>query len=164
MNNSFIVQLFEHNNWANLKIVQACMTLNDDQLDAEPHSATKGNIRQTLVHLVKSQRRYQALLTLPLEARPTEPLQFDELLGSIRISGEGLLALAKGEQTPLQDPLLTSDGYCTAPWVVMVQVINHASEHREQIKSMLSALGITPPDITGWDFGEATRALIPIST
>jgi uncharacterized damage-inducible protein DinB len=44
----------------------------------------------------------------------------------------------------------------------MLQVINHATEHREQIKSMLSALGVTPPDIDGWDYGEATHALIPI--
>ena len=43
----------------------------------------------------------------------------------------------------------------------MVQVINHATEHREQIKSMLSALGVTPPSIDGWDFGDATGALAP---
>jgi uncharacterized damage-inducible protein DinB len=48
--------------------------------------------------------------------------------------------------------------------MVLVQVINHATEHREQIKSMLSALGVTPPDIDGWDYGEATQALIPIPT
>ncbi len=46
----------------------------------------------------------------------------------------------------------------------MVQAINHATEHREQIKSMFSALGVTPPDIDGWTYGEATNALIPIST
>jgi uncharacterized damage-inducible protein DinB len=46
----------------------------------------------------------------------------------------------------------------------MVQIINHATEHREQIKSMLSALEVTPPDIDGWDYGEITKALIPIST
>lgn len=45
----------------------------------------------------------------------------------------------------------------------MLQVINHATEHREQIKSMLSALGVTPPDIDGWDYGEATNALVSIS-
>jgi uncharacterized damage-inducible protein DinB len=44
----------------------------------------------------------------------------------------------------------------------MVQIINHATEHREQIKSMLSALGVTPPDIDGWDYGASTNALIPI--
>jgi uncharacterized damage-inducible protein DinB len=46
----------------------------------------------------------------------------------------------------------------------MLQVINHATEHREQIKSMLSSLGVTPPDIDGWDYGLATHTLVPIST
>jgi uncharacterized damage-inducible protein DinB len=46
----------------------------------------------------------------------------------------------------------------------MVQAINHATEHREQIKSMLSSLGVTHPEIDGWDYGEVTKALIPIST
>jgi uncharacterized damage-inducible protein DinB len=46
----------------------------------------------------------------------------------------------------------------------MVQVINHATEHREQICSMLSALGIPPPDMDGWAYGEATNALVLIST
>jgi uncharacterized damage-inducible protein DinB len=43
----------------------------------------------------------------------------------------------------------------------MVQIINHATEHREQIKSMLTDLGIEPPEIDGWDFGEYSNALIP---
>jgi uncharacterized damage-inducible protein DinB len=49
------------------------------------------------------------------------------------------------------------------PWVVLLQVINHATEHREQIKSMLSALGLTPPEIDGWDFGLTENALVPIT-
>jgi uncharacterized damage-inducible protein DinB len=49
------------------------------------------------------------------------------------------------------------------PWVVLVQIINHATEHREQISSMLSALGVTPPILDGWAYGEATNALIPIT-
>jgi len=39
-----------------------------------------------------------------------------------------------------------------------------AAEHREQIKSMLSSLEVTPPNIDGWDYEEVTQALIPIST
>lgn len=35
-------------------------------------------------------------------------------------------------------------------WVIIVQAINPATEHREQIKSMLSTLGVTPPRIDGW--------------
>ena len=80
------------------------------------------------------------------------------------MSGEGLLALAEGEQKPFEARLKTKDGFHTEPWVVMLQVINHATEHREQIKSMLSALGVNPPDIDGWDYGESTQALVPIAT
>ncbi len=51
-----------------------------------------------------------------------------------------------------------TEGWWVDPWVVMLQVINHATEHREQIKSMLTALGVTPPSIDGWDYGEFTNA------
>lgn len=129
-----------------------------------PQSVTKGNICETLSHLVKSQRGYLALLTLAVEDRPTTPLAFDELRESARLSGEGLLALAKGEGISLDSRLTTTDWYYTESWVVMLQVINHVTEHREQIKSMSKALGITPPSIDGWDYGEAKNALIPVST
>jgi len=163
MTNDFLAKLFEHNNWANKKIIEVCSTLSAEQLDAEPHSVTKGNIRDTLMHLVTSQRGYLALLTLPPEDRPTSPLAFAELQESARLSGEGLLALAKGERESLQNPLQTRDNFHVDPWVVMVQIINHATEHREQIKSMLTALGVTPPEIDGWDYGFATNTLVPIA-
>jgi uncharacterized damage-inducible protein DinB len=89
---------------------------------------------------------------------------FAELQESASKSGEGLLALARGRQKPLKSQLQTRDGYFVEPWVLMVQIINHATEHREQICSMLSAMGVTPPDLDGWSYGEATNALIPIST
>jgi uncharacterized damage-inducible protein DinB len=164
MTEIFLVKLFEHNNWANQKIIQTCYALSDEQLDAEPHSVTKGNIRDTLLHLVGSQAGYLSLLTVPFEERHDVRPTFAELQESARISGEGLLALASGEQKSLGARLKTRDGFYAEPWVVMVQIINHATEHREQVKSMLSALGVAPPDIDGWDFGEVTNALIPIST
>ncbi len=164
MTENFLVKLFEHNNWANLQIIQACSALSDEQLDAEPQSVTKGSIRLTLLHFVASQQSYLRILTLPLEARLDTPsVAFVELQESARISGEGLLALARGEQKPLKPQLQTRDGFFVEPWVLMVQVINHATEHREQIKSMLSALGVAPPDLYGWSYGEAANALIPIS-
>ena len=51
----------------------------------------------------------------------------------------------------------------TARWATITDLAFHATEHREQLKSMLSALGVTPPDIDGWDYGDVTKALIPIS-
>lgn len=107
-----------------------------------------GSIRRTLVHLVASQQGYLSLLTMPVEARHDVPPTFAELQESARISGEGLLSLARNESSKsLNSRLQTKDGYFVEPWVVMVQVINHATEHREQIKSMLSALGVIPPNI-----------------
>lgn len=162
MAENMLEKLFAHNNWANEQIIQVCSTLSDAQLDAEPQSATMGTIRSTLTHLVAAQRGYLSLLTLPPEARVRTPLAFSELGESARRSGEGLLALAQ-EPSSLNSQLKTTDGYVVAPWVVMVQVINHATEHREQIKNMLSALGVTPPSIDGWDYGDVMKALVPVA-
>jgi uncharacterized damage-inducible protein DinB len=165
MTDNFLVKLFEHNNWANLQMIRACSILSEEQLDSEPQSATKGTIRRTLVHLVSSQESYLGTLTLPVEERlHPRTVPFNELEESARTSGEGLLALARGEQNPLSSRLRTRDDFYVDQWVVMVQIINHATEHREQISSMLSALGITPPDLDGWSYGEATKALTPLST
>ena len=165
MTDNFLAKIFEHNNWANEKIIQVCYALSDEQLDADPHSVTKGNIRNTLVHLVSSQESYLKTLTLPLEERlHPRTVPFAELEESARRSGEELLALVSGEGKPFEARLRTRNGHYTEPWVLLLQTINHATEHREQIKSMLSALGVTPPDIDGWDYGIAANALVPIST
>jgi uncharacterized damage-inducible protein DinB len=165
MAENFLAKIFEHNNWANQKIIEASYVLTDEQLDAEPHSITKGTIRGTLVHMVSSQESYLRTLTLPVEDRlHPRTVPYAELEESARLSGEGLLALASGERKPFEARLTTRDGHHTEPSVVMLQVINHATEHREQIKSMLSALGVTPPDIDGWDYGIATNTMTPIST
>jgi len=165
MNENLLVRLFEHNNWANIQMIQACSMLSDEQLDAEPHSVTKGTIRQTLMHLVSSQRGYLALLTLPVEDRKKKitPLAFADLKQSAIDSGEGLLALLKDKSKFPATRLETTDGYSVEPWVIVVQIINHATEHREQINSMLTALDVTPRDLDGWGYGEYTNTLVPIS-
>ena len=164
MTENFLEKLFEQNNWANLQIIQACTKLSSEQLDAEPQSATKGNIRSTLLHLATAQQGYLRLLTLPLEQRlepvPTPP--FAEVQSFVSNSGKALLALARDTSGIPEGRLQTRDGFFVDPWVVMVQIINHATEHREQIKSMLSSLGVTPPSIDGWDYGESLKALVPI--
>ena len=164
MNTNILQKLFEHNNWANEQIIQACLSLSDEQLDAEPHSATKGSIRDTLTHFVASQHGYLSLLTLPVAERQRISPTLAELQQAAANSGAALLALARDPSSPhLQTQRQATDGYLVEPWVVMVQIINHATEHREQIKSLLSALGITPPGIDGWDYGLVNQALIPPS-
>lgn len=165
MSNDISAALFEHNNWANQKIIEACAILSDDQLDAAPQSATEGSIRSTLLHLVSAQYGYLRLLTLPLEERQEHvTVEFAEIQESLKNSGERLLELAREAGMLPAARIQTRDGYFVEPWVIMLQIINHATEHREQIKSMLTALGVTPPSIDGWDYGEAVHALVPIAT
>jgi uncharacterized damage-inducible protein DinB len=165
MTENLLARLLEHNNWANEQIIQICATLSDAQLDAEPAGAALGSIRETLFHLVGAQQNYFSLLTLPVEARQKAAPSFDELQTLARSSGESLLALTQDPQNEHLNKaqVKTTDGYHVAPWVVMLQVINHATEHREQIKSMLTALDVTPPSIDGWDYGDVTGALVQIT-
>lgn len=163
MAENILAKLFEHNNWANQQIVEACAALTDEQLDAPPQSATEGSIRNTLLHLVSAQYGYLRLLTLPVEERRERvTVEFAHIEKSITESGERLLELARDASKLPTTRLQTRDDHWVEPWVIMVQIINHATEHREQIKSMLTALGITPPSIDGWDHGSATNALVPM--
>ena len=164
MSENFLGRLFEHNNWANQNIIETCLTLTDEQLDAAPQSATEGSIRSTLSHLVSAQYGYLRLLSLPLEERKDRvTVEFADLHESLMTSGEKLLELARNVSRLPESRLQTRDEYYVEPWVIMVQIINHATEHREQIKSMLTALGVTPPSIDGWDYGEVANALLPLS-
>lgn len=165
MPDNLLVKLFEHNNWANLQVIQTCAVLTDEQLDTEPKSATYGSIRQTLLHLVSAQAGYLRLFTTPVEERHLHPihLEYAELEQSVRTSGEGLIALVRHwEENPPADKLETTDGFYVETWLLIVQIIDHATEHREQIKSMLSALGVTPPEIDGWMYASVTNAMLPV--
>lgn len=159
-----LAMLFEHNLWANEALIRTCSALADEQLDAASRVGGEWTIRQTLVHLVAAQRGYLALLTLPAEARRRDPPPFAELLESANVSGAGLIALTRDETSDhLKSRLRTMDGYWVEPWVVMVQSINHATEHRRQIGGMLRALGVNVPALDGWTFAETAGALGPVS-
>jgi uncharacterized damage-inducible protein DinB len=165
MPQEMLARLFEHNHWANLQIIDICLGMSDEALDAEPPAAAYGSIRSTLLHLVRAQQGYLRLLTVPLEERLERvELDFHDVRSSAKASGEGFVALAQDAAAlDAMSQVETSDGYRVDPWVIVVQAINHATEHREQIKLMLTALGHTAPDLDGWTYGEATGALVSIS-
>lgn len=159
-----LVKLLEHNNWANLQIIEACSTLTDEQLDAAPLPTSTWSIRHTLRHLVKSQEGYVSLLTLQPRQEQAGPLPFAELRSVAQRSGESLLTLIHNKTDEyFGTRIQTTDGYLIELWVVMVQTLNHATDHRRQISRMLRILDVAPPDLDGWTFGEVTDAVIPIT-
>ncbi len=163
MNENILMRLIEHNHWANLQILEICETLTEDQLDIQPQSAVHGTIRETLQHLVTSQEDYTSMLTkfttIPeKEYTPTIP----ELREILITSGKELVSLVQDPSNNLlQAQIILNDGYKVEPWVLLTQVINHATEHREQIKSMITALGIKPPRVDGWFYARECNALFP---
>lgn len=160
MTGSLLVRIFEHNNWANLELVRACAELSDEQLDAEPQIAAPGSIRRTLEHLVGSQDGYLAQITRNEDPDDWDsPPTFIDLEKTASTSGEGLIALARDPSSDLLTTAYRKDEYRIDPWVVMVQALHHGAEHREQICSMISALGLEPPRLAGWSYGRVTGGL-----
>jgi len=158
---NILAKLIKYNNWASDKLIDACIQLTDEQLDAKPLPTFEWSIRYTLTHLVISQHGYLSLLTLPPEQRKRPYLEMDDLKESALQSGEGILALLDSTIIDLNKTVQTTDGYSVEPWVVINQAVSHATEHRQQINRMLRILEVTPPDLDGWTFGEVTNALVP---
>ena len=52
-----LTTLFRHNRWANVRILERCAGLTDEQLDATI-VGTYGSIRDTLQHIVTAERSY----------------------------------------------------------------------------------------------------------
>lgn len=166
MSEAILLKLFEHNRWANLQIIQPCYTLSDEQLDVPPKFATKGSLRQTLVHLAEAEEYYLSLL-LGRQERVLwlTPPTLSEIQEAVEFSGEAFLVLMRDEMAhSMHRHIQLSDGWKIEAWLLILQAINHATEHREQVKSMLSALGVVPPDIDGWAYGTVAHAAIPPST
>lgn len=156
---SVLTALFHHNIWANLKLLEFCEGLNDEQLGTSV-PGTFGTIRDTLLHIVGAEVSYVHRVNGKL---PGEPLSRDQFPGfevlkhSAHWAGEELLQLALSARAdtivmPQRPP--RSAQYPLAS--LMVQAINHSTEHRTQISTILTQLGLEPPDMTGWQYMDET--------
>lgn len=160
MAENVLARLFEYDEWATCTLLQACGALRDDALDARLHERSEWTVRRTLAHIVECQRGYLRLLGAPAgDALGAEPTLRD-LEESARATGAGLRALVTGETAGRTERFRTDDGYAIEPWVVLVQAIQHAIDHRRQVQDRLRALGIEPPRLDGWAFGEAVGAVV----
>jgi uncharacterized damage-inducible protein DinB len=154
-------RIVEHNNWANAALIRACARLTDEQLDATPRSPRERTIRQVLAHLVESQVGYASMLPPGWKLGADLGSSPADLARAADDSGERLRAVADGDEAVAwESDLPTGDGYLVKPWTVFVQAINHGAEHRRQVCGILRALGVEPPRLDGWGFGEATGAVV----
>jgi len=154
-----IVALFRHNVWANTVLFAVCAGLTTEQLQTSIVGAY-GSVYETLWHIARSERSYLHRLTTGKPyAQPAgqPPPTVAELQESIRASGEGFIGFAP---TVLGQDEVEIDWDGTPRMVpcsiILTQAINHATEHRAQIMTTLTQMGIEPPNIDAWSFFEAT--------
>ena len=44
----------------------------------------------------------------------------------------------------------------------LIQAINHGTEHRSQIATILTQIGVEPPEMDGWTYFETSGQLKPV--
>lgn len=149
-----IEALFKHNFWANLKLLDACRDLDDAVLDAGV-PGTYGGIRVTLTHIARGEGNYIRRLTgeEPDRAGWGDAPTLDQLRRSLQHTGERLIQVAMGVAPSDLTQVQWEGETVEFPMSIMlVQAINHATEHRTHITTILTQHGITPPDIDGWSY------------
>jgi len=150
-----ITTLFSHNLWANLRLLKKCAELNSEQLDATI-IGTFGSIHATLQHIALAEQSYLSRISTGQRyQRPEDakPMTLSEMVASLKETGAGLIEWAKRVQAG-NTVLIDWDGTPreVAKTVILTQVINHATEHRAQIMTILTQLGIQPPALDSWTY------------
>ena len=146
------VEMFKHNLWANLRLLDACADLDDDVLDASV-VGTAGSIRDTLAHLAGAEARYVAMLR-ETPHPPPEYFRFPgfaELRERARTSGEALIAVVEGQDLDRRVRGVFQDRpYELAAAIPLLAAVNHATEHRAHVNTILTQQGIEPPVLDAW--------------
>ncbi len=153
--NAALVEFIRYNNWANRLLLEAAQSLTIEQLNTGEPGAY-GTIYETLRHIVHAEARYANRLqghvpepALDMEGSPS----LAEVAAYAEQVGRDLLAAAEA-YTPDHVVRQSFQGQPIAyhALALMIQIVNHGVEHRTNVTTILSQLGVEPPDLTGWGY------------
>ena len=155
MSRSVLEDAFGHHVWATLRLVDGCLTLSPEQLGiAVP--GTYGPILETVRHLVGADSSYLFAMTGGRTSLiDEERMDLPELRAVMESHGADWSWLLAQELDP--DAITVrhrDDGSEThAPMGIrLAQALHHGTDHRSQICTTLTTLGVEPPAIDVWDF------------
>jgi uncharacterized damage-inducible protein DinB len=152
-----LINLFKHNTWANLSLIDVCAPLRADQL-AGTVDGTYGSVPRTLVHVVAAEDGYLYRMTgerFDPELDEDDFPGFDVLRERALRSGDALESFASAL---IEDRVINwnrrIDGLPARmpASMFLVQTINHGNEHRSQVATVLTQAGVTPPELDGWGY------------
>jgi uncharacterized damage-inducible protein DinB len=164
MGGSPLKDAFAHHIWATTQLIDACKGLSPDQLQSAA-PGTYGPILRTMQHLVGNDSWYLFDITGD-ESRRIDPEQMDlDGLRAVIVSdGEAWSELLASDPDP--DRVVTEvddeDGseLDAVMGVRLAQALHHGTDHRSQICSSLTSLGVEPPGIDVWEYGLAKGRVV----
>jgi uncharacterized damage-inducible protein DinB len=156
MSRPILEDAFTHHVWATLRLLDACAPLTEEQL-TEPVPGTYGPILDTLRHVVGADAWYLFVITGGEVARIDEDaMSVDELRAEMEGHAATWSSILHARTDPDEVVLAHRDDGTEghAPiGIRLAQVLHHGSDHRSQVCTGLTALGLTPPAIDVWDLG-----------
>ena len=166
MSRSLLQDAFDHHVWATMRLLDACLTLSTQQLET-PVLGTYGSILETQRHIVGADASYLFVTSGGLTPVIDEDhMSLSELRAEIEGHGAAWSRVLGEDFDP--DAVLVrrrDDGSEThAPMGIrLAQTLHHGTDHRSQICTVLTTLGVEPPAIDVWDFGENEGRVVEIS-
>jgi uncharacterized damage-inducible protein DinB len=147
--------IFRHNLWANLRLFEECNKLTDEQLDISIIGVF-GSIRETLLHIMRAEQGYLSRISTGKRFHSPEDasqMTISEMIATIRITGDGFIEWAS-KVKEFDTVQIDWDGTLrdVPKTIILNQVINHATEHRSQVMSIMTQIGIEPPDVSSWTY------------
>jgi len=150
-----ITTIFSHHLWANIVVFERCCELTEEQLDASIQGVY-GSIRETLNHIMRAEKSYLSRISTGKQYNHHKDdiqLSIEDMVPEVKSTGAGFIEWASNVDK--QDSVLIDwDGTMreVPKTIILNQVINHATEHRSQIMSIMTQIGIEPPDVSGWTY------------
>lgn len=158
MNGALLRDAFAHHAWATERLLDVCAGLAPEQL-TRPVPGTYGPINDTLRHLVASDRWNLSFFRDGTEALDEQAeLELDRLRIEMRANARAWMELIAGELDPDADTVEIDDGWEVRDPVPvrLAQVLHHGTDHRSQVCTALTSLGVTPPRIDLWAYARET--------
>jgi uncharacterized damage-inducible protein DinB len=163
MTTSLLRDALGHHAWATVRLLDVAADLTDEQL-ATNVPGTYGSIIDTLRHLVDSDCWYLSRLTgdetLQIDV---EPMGGAELRTIMERNSDGWRRLAETEIDPDEIVVVRREDGSEArstKGIRMTQVLHHGTDHRSQVCTALTVLGLEPPEIDAWDYGLTNGRLV----
>ena len=165
MRRSLLDDPIAHHVWATLRLLDACLALSPQQLQAAV-PGTYGSILDTMRHTVGADAWYLFVLTGgAVDKIDGEALDLPDLRAAMASNGPAWAGLLGGDVDP--DAIVVGhrdDGSAShAPMGIrLAQALHHGTDHRSQVCTALTTIGVEPPAIDAWDFADAQGRLIEL--